>query len=186
MIEELSARNKSSLTFLVVAIMAIFLSGIFIAIVYFGVDTFHTALQDVDCDLPGTSYGDCQTWFEDTIYKLFALKPMIITFSYLFIFAMVIGFVLLGYQRGENPVMIGVIFTLSIVFTYLGIEISNVYRMMLTNTYFYDMMLPFTIYNKIMLNFPWFIAFISLASLILSIVNFQRARVNTPSSDLDY
>ncbi|MEX1382635.1 hypothetical protein [Lutibacter sp.] len=186
MLEELSPRNRSAISFLVVAIFAIFLSGIFLGIVYFGVSTFQTSLEGVTCELPGTTYGDCQTWFGDTIYKLLNLKPIIIVFSYLFIFSLVIGLVLMGYKNGENPVMIGVIFILTSMFTYFGIEISNVYRGMLTNEYFYSIMTPFTIYNKIMLNFPWFIAFVGLASLVLSIVNYQRARVNTSASDLDY
>jgi len=114
------------------------------------------------------------------------LKPIIILFSYLFIFSLVFAMVLLGYKNGENPVMIGVIFIITAVFTYFGLEISNIYRGMLTSEYFYQMMTPFTIYNKIMLNFPWFIAFVGLASLTLSIVNYQRARVNTPTSDLNY
>jgi len=186
MLDSLSPNNKNSITFLVIAIFAIFLSGLFLGGVYFFTNTIHQGLLAVDCDLPGTSYGTCQNWFSDTIYKLFNLKTLLIPFSYLFIFALVIGMVLLGYKNGENPIMIGVIFILTSVFTYVGILISNIYRQLLTNTYFYDMMLPFTIYNKIMMNFPWFIAFVGIASLTLSIVNFQRARVNTPTSDLDY
>lgn len=186
MFGDLSANNKNAISFLIISIFAIFLSGIFLAVVYFGVSTFQTGLESVTCELPGTSYGDCQTWFGDTIYKLLNLKPLIIIFSYLFIFSLVLGMVLLGYKKGENPVMIGVIFVLTSVFTYFGIEIANIYRGMLTNEYFYSIMTPFTIYNKIMLNFPWFVAFVGLASLTLSIVNYQRARVNSSTSDLDY
>lgn len=186
MIERLSPKNKNAITFLVIAMFAIFLSGIFLGITYFAVDSFQTGLESVTCELPGTTYGDCQTWFGDTIYRLLNLKPLIIVFSYLFIFSLVLGMVLLGYKNGENPVMIGVIFILTSFFTYAGLEISNIYRGMLTSEYFYQMMTPFTIYNKIMLNFPWFIAFVGLASLTLSIVNYQRARVNTPTSDLNY
>lgn len=186
MLNSLNPNNKSAITFLAISIFAIFLSGMFLGIIYFGVDTMQTQLQSVSCELPGSTYGNCQTWFEDTIYKLFNLKGLIIVFSYLFIFSLVIGLVVLGYKNGENPVTIGIIFILTTVFTYFGIEISNIYRAMLTNEAFYNIMLPFTIYNKIMLNFPWFIAFIGLASLSLSIVNYQRARVNTSSSDLDY
>lgn len=186
MLEVLSPKDKNVVIYTAIAIIAIFLSGIFLAIAYFGINAFHTTLQTVTCDLPGTNYGDCQTWFQDTIYKLFALKPIIIVFSYLFIFSLVGGMLVLGYKNGQNPVMMGVILVMSIIFTYVGIGVSNIYRELLTNTYFYDMMLPFTIYNKIMLNFPWFIGLVGLASLVLSIVNFQRARVNTPTSDLNY
>lgn len=182
----ISSKDQSAITFMVIAIFAIFLSGIFLGIIYFAVNGFHTALQTADCELPGTTYGDCQTWFSDTIYKLLNLKGMIVVFSYLFIFSLVIGMLILGYKRGENPVMIGVLFVLTSVFTYVAIVVSNIYRNALTNEAFYNLMTPFTIYNKVMINFPWFVAMIGIASLILSIVNFQRARVNTPTSDLNY
>lgn len=186
MLDNLDINKKGAIIFLVLGLLLIFLSGIFLGITYYTVGAIQTGFEGVDCDLPGTTYTTCQSWFEDTIYKLFALKPLLITFSYLFIFSLVIGMLLLGYKNGENPVIIGVIFVITIIFTYLGIEISNVYRELLTNSTFYDMMIPFTIYNKIMLNFPWFVAFVGIASLTLSIVNFQRARVNTPTSDLNY
>lgn len=186
MLDSLNINNKSAVMFLALGMLLIFISGIFLGITYFSLSAVETSLQGVDCTLPGNTYTTCQDWFQDTIYKLFALKPLLITFSYLFIFSLVIGMLLLGYKNGENPVMIGVIFVLTIVLTYVGIEISNVYRQILTNEIFYEIMLPFTIYNKIMLNFPFFIAFVGIISLGFSIVNYQKARVNTPVSDLDY
>jgi len=47
-------------------------------------------------------------------------------------------------------------------------------------------MSEFVIYNKMMLNFPIVIGIISILSIMLSVTNFQKARVNTSSSDLDY
>lgn len=187
MIKELSPENKNAIVFSVISLIAIFVSGLFFGFSYYVMDTIQTGFESVDCDLSSTGvYATCQEWFTATIYNLFNLKALIIPFSYFFIFALVGGMLVLGYKNGENPAMIGVIFVLTCILTYVGIEISNVYRTILANDTFYQIMLPFPIYNKIMLNFPWFTAFVGIASLVLSIVNFQRARVNTDASDLDY
>jgi len=186
MLDNLDITKKKTVMFFALAILAIFLSGIFLGITYYSVNAVQTGLESADCELTGTPYTTCQDWFDDTIYKLFALKPMIIVFGYLFIFSLVAGMVLLGYKSGENPITIGIIFVLTTIFTYVAIELSNIYRNLLTNEYFYEMMLPFTIYNKIMLNFPWFVGVVGIITLTLSLVNYQRARVNTPTSDLNY
>jgi hypothetical protein len=92
----------------------------------------------------------------------------------------------IGYRSGNNPATIGVFLVLSIVFTYLAIEISNIYFKVLNSPVLYEMLVPFPIYNQIMINFPFFIGLISIVSLLLGIVNFQRSRVNSVNSDLEY
>lgn len=188
MLDTLSNPQESNhLVYLAVAILAIFLSGIFFGITYFLMDSVQTKMAEVNCDLPNNAfYEDCQDWFEQTIYKILNLKSFLITFSYIFIFALVLGLLVMGYRSGTSPIMTGVVLVITIVFTYLGILISNLYRTMLLNPMVYEMMLPFTIYNKIMLNFPWFVGFVGLLSVFLSIANFQKARTNSPVSDLDY
>ena len=184
---DLSPRDKPPIIYAIIVIIAIAGSGILMGITYFVLDQTHTAFEAVECDLPSeTGYSTCQEWFEDTIYNLFNLKGVIIVFSYIFIFSLVIGLLVMGYKYGQNPVTIGIIFVMTMIFTYVGIQLSNIYRSLLENQVFYDVMLPMTIYNKVMLNFPWFVAIIGTVSLVLSVVNFQRARVNTASSDLNY
>lgn len=179
--------EKNAITLLAIVIIAIFLSGIFFGLTYFVMDNIQTQLLTVDCDLGNNVYySTCQEWFEGTLYKVLDLKTLLISFSYIFIFTLVIGMLILGYKSGKNPVLIGVLFLVSIVTTYGGILIGNLYRSLLDNPLMYEILTPFTIYNKIMLNFPWFVGILSLISIALSIVNYQRSQINTSFSDLNY
>lgn len=181
--------GKGQIELMIYSIIAIFLSGLFFGGVYFGMATIQTSMEAVDCDLPTeTGYADCQEWFTDTIYNLFNLKGILITFSYIFIFVLVLGMLIVGYNTGSKPIYMGIYFVAVMILTYLGIILSNLYRTFLENDIVYEIMQPFTIYNKVMLNFPWFVGVIGLLSLGLSIVNYQRVKVNEPdpTSVLDY
>ena len=179
--------NKGSLYAILIAIFVIFISGLFFGVSYYVMDTVQTQLETVECDIPNNLYfDDCQGMFALSIYPMLGLKSIFVWFSYIFIFALVLGILVLGYKSGKSPMMVGFLFVITLVFTYLGIEVSNIYRNMLTNDIIYSMLTPFPIYNKIMLNFPWFIGFVGLLSMALSIVNFQRSKVNAGSTELDY
>lgn len=182
-------KNKNVIVLIALSITAIFVSGLFFAFTYFVIDTVHEKLQEVNCDLPEvTGYATCQEWFEDTIYNIFNLKGFLIKWSYFFIFTLVLGMLIVGYQVGGKPIFMGIYYLAIMLLTYGGILLSNIYRTFLENSIVYEIMQPFTIYNKIMLNFPFFVGFIGLISIGLSIVNYQRVKVNTPNptSILDY
>ena len=91
-----------------------------------------------------------------------------------------------GYQSGKSPVLLGFLIVFVLVMTYLGIEISNIYRTMLETDIFRVMMTDFTVYNKIILNFPWFTFFVGLLSVMLSVVNYQKVYVNEDKEALSY
>ena len=55
----------------------------------------------------------------------------------------------------------------SIIIGYFAIEIANIYRLLISNPFLYDMMIPFAIYNKIMLYFPQFIFLVIFTSGII-------------------
>jgi hypothetical protein len=57
---------------------------------------------------------------------------------------------------------------------------------MLETPLFRTMMLEFTIYNKVMLYFPWFTFFVGLMAVLLSLANFKRVKVNSSTEDLNY
>lgn len=182
-------RNKSPIVLIIVSVIAIFVSGLFFGFSYFVMDQVQDSFEAVNCNIPSTDgYTTCQEWFEGTFYNILNLKGLLITFSYIFIFVLVLGMLVVGYRSGGKPVFMGIYWVVSLLLTYGALLISNVYRTFLENTIIYDMMQPFTIYNKIMLNFPWFVGFISLMSIGLSIVNYQRVKENTPNpvSVLDY
>lgn len=184
-----SPKDKSPVVLIALSIIAIFLSGLFFAFSYFVIGTVQEKLEAVQCDLPEiTGYTTCQEWFQDTIYNLLNLKGILIIFSYIFTFVLVLGMLVIGYQVGGKPILMGIYYVVIMILTYGAILLSNVYRTFLDNSIVYEIMQPFTIYNKIMLNFPFFVGFIGLISIGLSIVNYQRVKVNepNPTTVLDY
>ena len=147
-------------------------------------DVTHDGFLAQDCAIDNNIYVEsCQDLWSLSLYPFLALREILIWFSFFFIFAMVLGMLIVGYQSGKSPTLLGVLIVFVAVLTYIGIEISNVYRSMLEVAVFRDIMLPFTVYNKIMLSFPWFCFFVGLLSVMLSVVNWQRTRVNVATKD---
>ena len=173
-------RTEGSLALVITSLLAIFLSGIFFGITYFVMDATEDSLRANDCIIVNNVYVDsCQDLWELSVYPFLALRGLLVWLSFFFIFALVFGLLVVGYQSGKSPALMGLLIIFVIAVTYFGIEISNVYRSMLELEAFRNLMLPFTVYNKVMLNFPWFSFFLGLASVMLSIVNYQRTKVNS-------
>jgi hypothetical protein len=129
----------------------------------------------------------CQELFALSLYPFLQLKDVLIWVSFFFIFALVLGMLVLGYRSGKSPVLMGYLLVIVIAMTYLSIEISNIYRQLLENDVFRSMMVEFTVYNRIMLNFPQFVFIVTLMATIMGIINYQKSGVNSvSSSDLDY
>lgn len=172
-------KKYGSISIVILSMLAIFMSGIFFSIFYLAMSEAEDGFLAQDCTIYNNVYVDsCQDLWELSVYPFFALKELLIWFSYFFIFALVIGMLIMGYQSGKSPVLLGAMILFVSVLTYLGIEFANVYRKMLEVPAFLSMIQPFTIYNRIMLSFPWFIFIVGLFSVVLGIVNFQRSNVN--------
>jgi len=172
---------------LAISIFMIFLSGMFFGVTYYVIDVTHDALLTTDCTIDNnTLVGSCQDLFGLAVYPFLGLRSVFIWLSFFFIFGLVIGMLILGYRSGSSPVMLGVMVTFVGGITYLGIMLSNIYRTILDVDAFRTMMLPFTVYNKLMLYFPWFIFFVGLFAVLLGIVNFQKTSINTPEGELSY
>ena len=172
-------KQYGSITLVIISILAIFVSGIFFRATYYVMDITQTAFQANDRVIENNVYvGSCQDLWSLSVYPFLALKDILIWFSFFFIFALVLGMLIVGYQSGKSPVLLGLLVVFVMVITYLGILISNVFRTMLENDIFRAMMTDFTVYTKIMLNFPWFVFFVGLLSVMLSVVNYQKISVN--------
>ncbi len=188
MFEELRNLEKKGIYIsIVISFMWIFLSGIFFAVTFYVMDEAHTAFLTTDCAIEdNTLVSSCQGLFELALYPVLNLRYILVWLSFFFIFGLVIAMLILGYRSGSSPVMLGVMVCFVGGMTYAGILFSNIYRTFLEQAIFRSMMVPFTVYNKIILNFPWFIFFVGLFSVILGIVNFQKVSVNTPTGELNY
>lgn len=180
-------KRYGSLVTIVISFVFIALSGIFMGVTYYTMETIQTSFEATDCVIENnTLVGSCQDLWTISIYPFLNLKDILLWFSFFFIFALVLGMLLYGYQSGKSPTMMGLLVVFIASVTYIGIEISNIYRTMLENELFRTMMVDFTVYNKIMMNFPWFCFFIGLFAITLSLVNYQKVKINKDQGDLDY
>src|SRR6056297_1853889 len=140
---------KNSVTkYLMWGMMMIFISGIILGVGYFMMDYTEEQFRGMDCEIQNNVFFDsCQDMYELAVYPFFALKEILVWFSYFFIFALIAGMLTVGYQSGKSPVLIGVLLIFSLFITYVSIELSNAYRTMIENELFYSMMSEFVIYN---------------------------------------
>jgi len=178
--------SKNSIMVIAVAMLMIFMSGIFFGVSYYVMEAAEAGFEANDCVINNNVYVDsCKELWELTVLPFLALRYIIVYASYFFIFGQVFAMLVIGYRSGKSPAMAGFLILIIAFFTYASILLSNVYRTMLSVPAFYDIMTPFLVYNKIMIYFPWFMFIISLSSVMLAIVNWQRTRVNS-ISDQNY
>lgn len=172
--------NKNSIVVIAMSMLVIFMSGILFGITYFTFASLETAFLENDCVISNNVYVDsCQELWELSILPFLALKYILIYASYFLIFGNVFAMLVIGYRSGRSPAMAGLLIMVIAFFTYAAILLSNIFRRMLEVEAFREIMLPFTVYNTIMLYYPWFIFIISLSSIMLAIVNWQRTKVNS-------
>lgn len=179
--------TKGSMMLIVTGLIMIAISGLVFAGIYFFMDTLQTSLLSTSCTIEGNVFfNDCQGMFTMIVYPFLNLKTIFVYLSYFSIFILTIGMLLIGYQSGTKHSLLGVLILVEIVMVYGAIEISNIYRTLLDNSIIRDAMIPFSLYNTLMLYFPWFVFIISLFSISLGVVNWQRSPVNTAVAELDY
>lgn len=171
--------NKNSVIVIATSMLIIFMSGILFGITYFALAATETAFLENDCVINNNVYVDsCQELWELSVLPFLNLRYILIYASYFLIFGNVFAMLVIGYRSGKSPAMAGFLILVISFFTYASILLSNIYRRMLEVVAFREIMLPFTVYNQIMLYYPWFIFIVSLSSILLAIVNWQRTRIN--------
>lgn len=182
MLDLTNISNKNSIMVIAVSMLMIFMSGLFFGITYFALEATETGFLSNECIINNNAYVEnCQELWSLSVYPFLALRYILVYASYFFIFGNVFAMLVIGYRSGKSPAMAGLLVLIISFFTYASILLSNIYRTMLEVTVFRDIMLPFTVYNQIMLYYPWFIFMVSLSSVMLAIVNWQRTRVNNVS-----
>lgn len=186
-LDDIFQSDKSTLMFLLFGFILIAVSGIVFGMTFFVMDTVETALENTNCVIDNNAFfDDCQDMWELAAYPFLALKSVLVYLDMFMIFILAIGMLLIGYNSGSRPYMLGVLVLVNMAYTYGAIWVGNIYRDLLANEIIRTAMIEFSVYNKIMLNFPWFVFIISLFSLSIGIVNWQRIRRNTPEGELDY
>lgn len=176
--EDISGRGP--IIVIALSMLMIFMSGIFLGIMYFALEATEAGFLANDCIISNNVYVDtCQELWALTVLPFLALRYILIYASYFFIFGQVFAMLVVGYRSGQSPAMAGFLVMVISFYTYAAILISNIYRRMLDVAVFNSIMTPFTVYNKIMLYYPWFIFILALSSVMLAIVNWQRTKVNS-------
>ena len=182
-----SVREYGSFAIIIVSFIMIAISGLGFGVLYFTMDTTMTSLQSNNCIINNnTLVSNCQDLFSLSFYPFLALKDVLIWFSIFFMFSLVLGMLLLGYQSGKSPILMGASVVFTIVITYMAIIIANMYRTLIENGVVRSMLTNFTVYNKIMLNFPWFVFAVGLFAVMLGFVNYQKIHVNEDKEALNY
>lgn len=180
-------KNYGIVMVVLFGVISIAVSGIWFGFIYFTMDSVQTAFESTDCVIANnTLVGSCQELFALALYPFLSLKDIMVWVSFFFIFALVLGMLVLGYRAGKSPVLMGYMVVVVIALTYLSIHISNIYRDLMLNEVFRGLVIEFTVYNKIMMNFPWFVFIITLMAALLGIVNYQKAPINKVTDDLNY
>lgn len=170
-----------------ISIVLIAVSGLWFGFLYWGLDNIQSGFEGTDCTIEGNGlWSTCQEMWETALYPFLEMREILVWLSFLFIFTLVLAMLLLGYQSGFNPAMLGLLAAFELLLTYASLYVGNIFRVFISNETIRDMLVEFSVYNKIMMNFPWFVFIVSLFSIALGLVNWQRTRVNTSTSDLDY
>lgn len=152
----------------IAVMLLVSVSGLLMGITYFLMQTLLTAFQGVDCLIPQNIYfTTCQEWFDMVLYPVLELKSLLIFANYFFIFGIVFGLFFYGFRTKKHPALLIVHIVSSIIIGYFAIEIANIYRLLISNEIIYNMMIPFAIYNKIMLYLPQFMFFVIFVSGII-------------------
>ena len=178
---------KGSMMLIITGIIMIALSGLLFSGLYFFMDTIQTSLLNTNCDISGNAlFSNCQDMWSLAVYPFLALKSVLVYLSFFSIFILTIGMLLLGYKSCSNPAFLGAFVLAELIITYGAIHIANIYIVLLENPVINNAMIPFSVYNTIMLYFPWFVFIISLFSLVLGIVNWQKTPVNNTTDELNF
>jgi len=187
MINLKEAKNFGSFFLIIMSILIIVVSGIAFGIVYFTMDSIQTAFEAQDCVITdNTLVGSCQELFALSIYPILELKDILVWAHTFLIFGMVLGMLFLGYKSGRSSFLMGIMILFVIILTYIGTEVSNIYRTFLENPLFRNIMIEFVFYNRVMMNLPAFVFIVSLFAAMLGVVNYQRTRINQDTEELDY
>lgn len=169
--------TKNNFIVNLIAMSGIAISGLVMSFSYYVLSILQAAFEKVQCLIPDNVYfSTCQEWFTLTLYPVLNLKYIFIWASYFYIFGVVLGLFFIGFRTKKHPALFSVHIIMSIIFGYLSIEIANIYRTLLGNPLMYDILVPFSIYNKIMLYFPQFMFFVIFLSGIIGFMGIIKGK----------
>jgi len=180
--------------FLIIFLVVAFAGGIIAGVLYFQMGALETALHDVNFLIPienqasitNTSITNFQQILEIVAYPILGLKSALPYLTYFMVFAFIIALAIAAYMSSKNPVffVVHLLFTLLIV--YFCIILSNSYIELMSNVFMNNLMLNFTIYNKLMFYLPQIVFFVSLLFGAIAFINLMKPQTNYNVTGLNY
>ena len=103
-------RGKNSIILLMFSILLIFVSGIIFGILHYTMATAEVAFENSDCTIENNVYvSSCQDLWDLAIFPFLDLRSILVWGSFFYIFGITLSMLLIGYQSGKNPVLLGLL-----------------------------------------------------------------------------
>lgn len=180
---------------LLIFLISVLVGGLLAGIIYYQLNVLNTAVHTINFQIPimnnqSNDYNitDFQSILGYTLYPLLGLRTAIPYLTYFMVFAFVIALMMTAYVSSKNGVFFVLHILITLLITYFAIILSNVYIKLLENTFINQMMVEFTIYNKLMIYLPAVVFFTSLVFASIAFVNLMKQQSNDSNnqSTLNY
>ena len=171
------------MTFLVLACVV----GLIAGILYYDMNILEQTMKTVDFTLPiqnndtvaYTNISHFQDILQITLYPILGLRSSLTYLTYFLLFGVIIALGLAAYLSSKNPIFFVAHVLFTLIITYFTFIMSNMYMKLLANPFINQLMIPFPIYNKIMMYLPQIIFFTSLIFGIIAFISLVKPTSNT-------
>lgn len=166
--------------------------GLIAGVIYFDMTTLDSTLRTVNFDLPiqnNASAGnltDFQDILEIVVYPILGLKESLPYLTYFMVFAFIIALAITAYLTSKNPVFFVVHLLFTFLLTYFCMLLSNTYIQLMSEPFINQMMINFTIYNKLMFYLPQIVFFTSLIFGAISFINIMKPQNPAMTGSINY
>lgn len=180
---------------LLIFLVAVLSGGLLAGLIYYQLNVLEGAIQTINFEIPisnnmtnAYNITDLQGILGVTVYPLLGLKTSLPYLTYFMVFAFIIALAMTAYVSSKNGIFFVVHLLITILITYFSIILANVYIDLLANPFINQMMIDFTIYNKLMVYLPQVIFFTSLVFGAIAFVNLMKPQSNLSGnmSSLNY
>jgi hypothetical protein len=175
----------SNFILLIIFLAITTVSGLLAGVTYYSMATVDTVLHTVNFEIPQqvnmtayTNISDFQDILGVAAYPILGLRTSLPYLVYFMIFGFIIAMGMAAYMSSKNPIFFILHILFTCLITYFSIILSGAYINLLTNPFINSIMLPFTIYNKIMLYLPQIIFFTGMIFGVISFISIMKPTSN--------
>lgn len=185
----------SNFVVLIIFLVVATVGGILAGVIYYDMGLMDSTLHTVDFAIPievnstvanATQVNTFQDILGITVYPILGLRTALPYLAYFMIFAFIIAMAITAYVSSRNPIFFVLHILFTMLITYFCFILSNVYITLLQNPFINQMMINFTIYNKLMIYLPQIMFFTSLLFGVISFINLMKPQTNYNVTGLQY